>query len=73
MHALCLVLRYPVESCLLLHPPSVNRFNVEPPVTADLEGRQLTFAQEAIQSGAMDMQVYCELVDRYNFRFGRHH
>ena len=73
MDARCFVLRYLGESCRLLHPPLVNRFNVEPPVTANLEGRQLTVLQKAIQGGAMDVQIYCELADGYNFRFGLHH
>ena len=41
----------------LLKPPFVDDLDVEAPVAADFEPRQLTLLQKAINGGAMDAEI----------------
>ena len=51
----------------LLHPPFVDRLNVETPIAADLETGQLALLEQTIDSGAMNPQVLREFAHGQNF------
>ena len=48
---------------VLLHPPPINRFDIEAPVAADLERRQTATLQLAIDRRRMHLQVVREFFD----------
>jgi hypothetical protein len=55
--------RFFERSPRLLTPPLINCFSVEPPITADLEARQLTLFDQTIDRRAVDAQIGCNVAD----------
>jgi hypothetical protein len=52
--------------------PAVDLFQIEAPISAELERRDLPVFQQPIQRGRMNVEVLSDLSDRKNFLHSVH-